>query len=71
MSYKSLREAKIAFWKEELKGLQKARKREATILQRELQRVPDYNTWHSNSLYLSGFEIVFEGNDVYFTDCRL
>ena len=71
MSYKSLRELKIAFWAEELKGLRKAGKREATMMRKELQRVPDYKTWHSNSLYLSGFEFVFDGSVVYFTDCRL
>lgn len=59
MSYKSLRELKLAFWEEELKEL------------KEAEAVAEPCETLSNVLYLSGFEIIFDGNFVFFTDCRL
>lgn len=59
MSYKSLRELKLAFWEEELKEL------------KEAEDAEEARETLSNVLYLSGFEIIFEGNCVFFTDCRL
>lgn len=35
------------------------------------QNTLKYKRFAENTLYLSGFEIVFEGDSVYFTDCRL
>lgn len=62
MSYKSLRELKLAFWEEELKELKELKEEEVAAETCETL---------SNVLYLSGFEIIFEGNCVFFTDCRL
>lgn len=59
MSYKSLRELKLAFWEEELKEL------------KEAEAAAETHETLSNVLYLSGFEIIFEGNFIFFTDCRL
>lgn len=59
------------YWEEPFEEVVAKFKRADYKVRQRLLKKQNTLKYRQNVLYLSGFEIVFEGDSVYFTDCRL
>lgn len=59
------------YWEEPFEEVAAKFKRADYKVRQRLLKKQNTLKYKQNVLYLSGFEIVFEGDSVYFTDCRL